>query len=153
MTYQTELTANIQANVCAALLEDLRLLSRRRHGEKPAEFLSLDITAKLIPRDKAGNATIITRQDAVLCGQQWFDACFKTLDPDCTIVWFAHDGDHVKTNQVLCEINGNARAMLSAERSALNFLQTLSATATAANKYVRLIAGSKAKIMDTKVCG
>jgi nicotinate-nucleotide pyrophosphorylase (carboxylating) len=150
MTYQTELAANIQANVSAALLEDLRLLSRRRHGEKPAEFLSLDLTAKLIPRDKVGHASIITRQDAVLCGQPWVDACFKMLDPDCSINWHAQDGDEIKANQLLCEIRGNARAMLSAERAALNFLQTLSATATAAHKYAALIAGSKAKIMDTR---
>lgn len=150
MTYQTELAANIQAHVSAALLEDLRLLSRRRHGEKPAEFLSLDLTAKLIARDKIGTATIITRQDAVLCGQQWVDACFKTLDPDCEINWKAQDGDAIKVNQVLCEIKGNARAMLSAERAALNFLQTLSATATSTSKYVTLVAGTKAKIMDTR---
>jgi nicotinate-nucleotide pyrophosphorylase (carboxylating) len=150
MTYQTELNAHIQANVTAALLEDLRLLSRKRHGEKPAEFLSLDITAKLIPREKTGKATIITRQDAVLCGQQWVDACFKTLDPDSTITWLAQDGDHVKENQVLCEITGNARAMLSAERSALNFLQTLSSTTTATQKYVTLVTGTQAKILDTR---
>lgn len=150
MTYQTELNAHIQANVTTALLEDLRLLSRKRHGEKPAEFLSLDITAKLIPREKMGKATIITRQQAVLCGQQWVDACFKTLDPDCTITWLAQDGDHVKENQVLCEISGNARAMLSAERSALNFLQTLSSTATATQKYVTLVTGTQAKILDTR---
>jgi len=150
MTYQTELAANIQANVSAALLEDLRLLSRKRHGEKPAEFLTLDLTAKLIPRDKTGSATIITRHDAVLCGQHWVDACFKTLDPDCEINWQAQDGDAISANQVLCEIKGNARAMLSAERAALNFLQTLSATATSARKYVTLVAGTKAKIMDTR---
>jgi nicotinate-nucleotide pyrophosphorylase (carboxylating) len=150
MTYQTELSANIQANVSAALLEDLRLLSRKRHGEKAAEFLSLDLTAKLIPKDKIGTANIITRQDAVLCGQQWVDACFKTLDPDCLITWHAQDGDTVKANQLLCEIKGNARAMLSAERAALNFLQTLSATATATQKYVERISGTKAKIMDTR---
>lgn len=150
MTYQTELAANIQANVSAALLEDLRLLSRKRHGEKAAEFLSLDLTAKLIPRDKIGTATIITRQDAVLCGQQWVDACFKTLDPDCEISWKAQDGNAVSANQVLCEIKGNARAMLSAERAALNFLQTLSATATSTRKYVTLVADTKTKIMDTR---
>jgi nicotinate-nucleotide pyrophosphorylase (carboxylating) len=150
MTYQTELSANIQANVTTALLEDLRLLSRKRHGEKAAEFLSLDLTAKLIPKDKIGTATIITRQDAILCGQQWVDACFKTLDPDCLITWHAQDGDTVKANQLLCEISGNARAMLSAERAALNFLQTLSATATATQKYVERISGTKAKIMDTR---
>ena len=150
MTNQHDLTAHIQANVSAALLEDLRPLSRKRHGEKAAEFQSLDITAQLIPRDQKGSATIITRQDAVLCGRQWFDACFKTLDPDCNISWFAEEGHAITAQQVLCEIHGNARAMLSAERAALNFLQTLSATATVTRSYVELVAGTRAKILDTR---
>jgi len=150
MTYQHDLTAHIQANVSATLLEDLRPLSRKRHGEKAVEFQSLDISAQLVPREQPGNATIITRQNAVLCGRQWFDACFKTLDPDCVIFWFAEDGDTVSANQVLCEIHGKARAMLSAERPALNFLQTLSATATVTRKYVEMVSGTRAKILDTR---
>jgi len=144
------LAPHIHANVSASLLEDMRQLSRRRHGEKPAEYQSLDYTAQLIPRDKTGTATVITRQDAVLCGKPWFDACFKMLDPDCKLTWHANEGDAIKAGQTLCEIQGKARAMLSAERSALNFLQTLSATATATRKYVELIAGTKAKIFDTR---
>lgn len=150
MTIQNDLTAHIQANVSAALLEDLRPLSRKRHGEKAAEFQPLDITAQLIPAAQVGSATIITRQDAVLCGRQWFDACFNTLDPDCNIIWFAEEGDDVTAKQVLCEIHGNARAMLSAERAALNFLQTLSAAATVTRTYVELVAGTRAKILDTR---
>ena len=144
------LAPHIHANVSASLLEDMRLISRRRHGEKPAEYQSLDYTALLIPKDKAGSATVITRQDAVLCGKPWFDACFKMLDPDCMLTWHANEGDAVWAGQTLCEIHGKARAMLTAERSALNFLQTLSATATATRKYVELVAGTKAKIMDTR---
>lgn len=150
MTYQNELNWNIQANVSAALLEDLRPLSRRRHGEKAAEFQATDLTAKLIPADKPGHATVITRQDAVLCGSPWFDACFKSLDPDCSINWFAQEGDAIKANQVLCEIHGKTRSLLIAERPALNFLQTLSATATVTRKYVELVAGTQAKILDTR---
>lgn len=150
MTYQHELNLNIQANIAATLLEDLRPLSRRRHGEKAAEFQATDLTAKLIPADQAGHATIITRQDAVLCGTDWFDACFKMLDPDCIITWLALEGDAVTANQVLCDIHGKARSMLSAERAALNFLQTLSATATVTRKYVELVAGTQAKILDTR---
>lgn len=150
MTYHHELNLNIQANVSAALLEDLRPLSRKRHGEKAAEFQSLDITARLVPREQKGSASIITRQEAVLCGKPWFDSCFRTLDPDCTITWFAEEGDAITANQVLCEIHGKARAMLSAERAALNFLQTLSATATVTRKYVELVAGTRAKILDTR---
>ncbi len=144
------LAPHIHANVSASLLEDMRQLSRRRHGEKAAEYQSLDYTAQLIPRDKHASATVITREDAVLCGQPWFEACFKMLDPDCTITWHAKEGDAIKTGQTLCKIKGKARAMLTAERSALNFLQTLSATATATRKYVELVAGTKAKIMDTR---
>lgn len=144
------LAPHIQANVSASLLEDMRDLSRRHHGEKPAEYQSLDYTAQLIPRDKAGSATVITRQDAVLCGQPWFDACFKLLDPDCTLNWLVKEGGAIKAGQTLCEIKGKARTMLTAERSALNFLQTLSATATATRKYVELIAGTQAKIFDTR---
>lgn len=150
MISQKELDANIQANVSTALLEDLRLLSRKRHSEKAIEFRTLDITAQLIPREQTGSASIITRQDAVLCGRPWVDACFKALDPDCSISWFADEGAAVKANQLLCEIKGNARALLSAERAALNFLQTLSATATATRAYVDKIAGTKAKILDTR---
>ncbi|MFA6903943.1 MAG: carboxylating nicotinate-nucleotide diphosphorylase [Gallionellaceae bacterium] len=128
----------------------MRQLSRRRHGEKAAEYQSLDYTALLIPKDKTGTATVITRQDAVLCGSPWFDACFKLLDPDCHITWHASEGDAIKAGQTLCEIQGKARAMLTAERSALNFLQTLSATATATRKYADLIAGTHAKIFDTR---
>ncbi len=144
------LNPHILANVSAALLEDMRVLSRRRHGEKPAEYQALDYTAQLIPRDKISNASVITRQDAVLCGLPWFDACFKMLDPDCILTWHTKEGDHIKAGQLLCEIQGKARAMLTAERSALNFLQTLSATATATRKHVELIAGTHAKIFDTR---
>ena len=144
------LAPHIQANVSVSLLEDMRVLSRRRHGEKPAEYQALDYTAQLIPRDTIGKASVITRQDAVLCGKAWFDACFKMLDPDCILNWHANEGDNIKAGQVLCEIQGNARAMLTAERSALNFLQTLSSTATATRRYVDLIAGTHAKIFDTR---
>jgi nicotinate-nucleotide pyrophosphorylase (carboxylating) len=150
MTYQNELNLNIQANVSAALLEDLRPLSRKRHGEKAAEFQATDLTAKLIPTGQSGHATIITREDAILCGKPWFDACFKALDPDCSITWFAEEGDAVSANQTLCEVQGKARAMLIAERPALNFLQTLSAVATLTRRYVALIEGTRARILDTR---
>ncbi len=144
------LSPHIQANVSASLLEDMRDLSRRRHGEKAAEYQALDYTALLIEKDKMGHASVITRQDAVLCGTPWFDACFNMLDPDCTLTWQAKEGDTIKAGQTLCDISGKARAMLTAERSALNFLQTLSATATATRQYVELIKGTHAKIYDTR---
>jgi nicotinate-nucleotide pyrophosphorylase (carboxylating) len=144
------LAPHIHANVSASLLEDMRLISRRRHGEKPAEYQSLDYTALLVPKDKAGSATVITRQDAVLCGKPWFDACFNMLDQDCNLTWQVNEGESIKAGQTLCTIQGKARAMLTAERSALNFLQSLSATATATRRYVELIAGTNAKIFDTR---
>ncbi len=129
------LVSHIQANIRAALDEDL--------GDR-------DLTAQLISPQLAGHATVITRQDAVLCGTQWFDGCFRALDPGCAINWIARDGDMIEANQTLCEIRGSARAMLSAERAALNFLQTLSATATATRRYVDAVAGLKSRIMDTR---
>ena len=144
------LAPHIHTNVSASLLEDMRQLSRRRHGEKAAEYQSLDYTALLIPKDKAGTATVISREDAVLCGTPWFEACFILLDPDCKLSWQVKEGSAIKAGQVLCEIHGKSRSMLTAERSALNFLQTLSATATVTRKYVELIADTKAKIYDTR---
>jgi nicotinate-nucleotide pyrophosphorylase (carboxylating) len=135
MIYQHELASHIHANVAAALDEDLR------DGDR---------TAQLIPMHTKAHATVITRQDAVLCGTAWFDACFKAMDKDCVIHWFAQDGDAVTAKQTLCEIRGDARAMLTAERCALNFLQTLSATATQTRRYVEAVRGTHAKILDTR---
>ena len=132
---ESKLARHVHANIRAALDEDVG---------------SLDLTAQLIPAQQVSHATVITRQDMVLCGTQWFDGCFKELDPDCTIKWFMQDGDAAKTGQTLCEVRGNARAMLTAERAALNFLQTLSATATLTCRYVEAVAGTRAKIMDTR---
>lgn len=109
-----------------------------------------DLTASLIPDEKALSASVISREDAVLCGVQWFEACFLTLASDTTFDWFAKDGDFVQAGKKLCEIKGNARALLTAERSALNFLQLLSAIATQTKRYVDAIAGTKAIIVDTR---
>ena len=126
---------HIQANVAAALEEDIG------NG---------DLTAQLIPEYTQAHATVITRQDAVLCGTPWFDECFKTLDANCSTNWLVQDGDFIQAGQTLCQIHGQARALLTAERSALNFLQLLSATATLTRQYVDVVAGTKAKIMDTR---
>lgn len=135
MPHLSKLAAHIQGNIRTALEEDIG---------------SGDLTAQLIPPQQTGHATVITRQDAVLCGTQWFDGCFKALDPNCAIRWNAQDGAVIKAGQTICEISGNARALLTAERAALNFLQLLSATATAARRYVDAVAGTRAKIMDTR---
>ncbi|MHB1115489.1 carboxylating nicotinate-nucleotide diphosphorylase [Sideroxydans sp.] len=129
------ITPHIRANVKAALEEDIG---------------SGDLTAQLIGEDARASATVITRENAVLCGTLWFEECFLTLDPDCRIEWKLREGERAVANQTLCEIHGNARALLSGERPALNFLQTLSAVATETRRYVEAAAGHKAKIMDTR---
>jgi len=133
--FQKNLAQTIHDNVLSALAEDIG---------------SGDLTANLIPADAQSRATIITRQAAVLCGTAWFERCFLSLDPNCKITWLVQEGELAQADQVLCEIEGDARAMLSAERPALNFLQTLSATATLTQRYVATISGTRAKIMDTR---
>jgi nicotinate-nucleotide pyrophosphorylase (carboxylating) len=114
------------------------------------DVLSGDLTAQLLPADSIAEAQVITREAAVLCGTQWFDECFHAVDADCKIHWMAQDGDVVQPNQLLCRLRGKVRALLTAERSALNLLQTLSATATHTRQYVDAVAGINVKIMDTR---
>ena len=109
-----------------------------------------DLTALLIPSKQTAHARVITRETAVIAGRPWFDACFQALDPDCVIDWKVSEGDAVAADSMLVEIIGNARALLTAERPALNFLQTLSAVATATRPYVDAVRGSHAAILDTR---
>ena len=145
----------VEANVAAALAEDLgvSLSPALSLGERENHFataISRDLTAQLIPANRAARATLIAREEAVLCGIPWFEACFKALDPQAQVTWLAKEGEHIPADAMLCEINGNARAILSAERPALNFLQLLSGTATVTRRYVDAIKGTKAMIMDTR---
>ncbi|MDJ0833352.1 MAG: carboxylating nicotinate-nucleotide diphosphorylase [Gammaproteobacteria bacterium] len=109
-----------------------------------------DITVLLIPPEQQLELQLISRQHAILCGQQWFDEAFLQLDPGANIDWQVNDGDAVGPDQVLCKLAGNARAMLSAERTALNFLQTLSATASVTHYYQSLINHTACRILDTR---
>ncbi len=109
-----------------------------------------DLTAQLIPSMQTTRAHVITREAAVIAGRPWFDACFKTLDPACVIDWQVREGEPVAAGSMLVEISGNTRALLTAERPALNFLQTLSAVATATRPYVEAVAGTRAAILDTR---
>lgn len=109
-----------------------------------------DITAALIPADKRAHATVICREPAVLCGMAWFNAVFAELDTGITVEWQAHDGDAISGNQPLCTMSGPARGILTGERTALNFLQTLSATATLSRRYADCIADLPVKILDTR---
>lgn len=109
-----------------------------------------DLTALLVPERQLVNATISARETAVICGIDWVNACFGLIDASVKIDWLVKEGDHVPPGQLLCRISGPARSLLSAERCALNFLQTLSATATETRKYVEAIAGTSAQILDTR---
>ena len=109
-----------------------------------------DRTALLIPATRTARARVISREAAVIAGRPWFDACFKALDLGCTIDWRVNEGDFVAAGDELVEICGNARALLTAERPALNFLQTLSAVATATRPYVEAVRGTHAAILDTR---
>lgn len=109
-----------------------------------------DVTARLVPPNQAAHARVLTREAAVLCGSAWFEEAFRQIDAAIAVKWRARDGDRVTPNQVLCEVQGRARGMLTAERTALNFLQTLSGVATRTRTFVDAIAGTKALILDTR---
>lgn len=109
-----------------------------------------DYTASLLPATQTAIASIISREQAVICGIPWAEACFRQLSADVAIDWKVAEGDEIHANQQLCEIRGNARALLTAERCALNFLQTLSATATITRQYVEAIRDTNARIYDTR---
>ncbi len=130
-----DLNSEISNNVAKSLSEDI--------GED-------DLTALLINNEVSAVATVICREKSILCGTQWFDTCFKQLSPQTEIHWFAEEGDVILAGQELCKIKGNARSLLTAERSALNFLQTLSAVATQTRSYVDEVLGTGALIVDTR---
>ncbi|RMF19020.1 MAG: carboxylating nicotinate-nucleotide diphosphorylase [Gammaproteobacteria bacterium] len=125
----------IEADIRKALDEDIQ---------------SGDITAQLIPSDETAHARVLTREDMILCGQPWAEAVFRALDSEADITWHAREGDAVAANTVFLEIRGNARALLTAERTALNFLQTLSGVATVAHEYARKVAHTRTRILDTR---
>lgn len=109
-----------------------------------------DLTAALVPARAQAMAHVITRQDCVLAGTTWFERCYSELDPDCEIFWHFKEGDRVSAGAQLCEIQGKARAMLTAERASLNFLQTLSGVATRTRIFADAVRGTKARIFDTR---
>lgn len=109
-----------------------------------------DLTADLIAPSTQAHARVITREAAIICGRPWFDAVFQYIDPNIRIEWHCTEGQAVEPNQLLCEIQGSARTILTAERSALNFLQTLSATATVTAQYVAALSESKTRLLDTR---
>jgi len=133
-------TQAIREQVSLALIEDLG-------GELNA---GNDITANLIDESETATATIITRESCVVCGVAWVEQAFALIDNNLVLYWHVNDGDTVAADTTLVTVTGSARAILTAERVALNFLQTLSATATVTANYAKLLAGSSTKILDTR---
>jgi nicotinate-nucleotide pyrophosphorylase (carboxylating) len=109
-----------------------------------------DITAAIIPENRQATAELVTRETMVLCGREWFDAIFKHLDAEISIEWHANEGEKVSENSKLCTLKGSARNLLTGERTALNLLQTLSATATISRQYADAIQGTHCKVLDTR---
>ena len=125
----------IADNVRAAIAEDVG---------------SGDISAQLIPVDAQGSATIVTREDGVLCGRAWATAVFAGIEPQITLSWLAADGEPIAAGQTLVQLNGPARGLLTGERAALNFLQLLSGTATICQRYADLVADTPVRLLDTR---
>jgi nicotinate-nucleotide pyrophosphorylase (carboxylating) len=109
-----------------------------------------DLTARLIPADRTANARLLTRQDGVLCGTEWFNRTFEELDPDVEIFWHHKYGEDIVAGSSLCELEGSARAILTGERTGINFVQLLSGIATQTRAFVKAIQGTKARILDTR---
>lgn len=135
----TLLAADREQMVQRALQEDLNGLTA-----------DLDITAQLIPAGEQAHARVITREDAVICGVDWVNEVFKQLGGEVTVTWHVADGDDVAADSLLCELEGPARVILTGERTALNFLQTLSGVATTTAHYVRHLEGSDTRLLDTR---
>jgi nicotinate-nucleotide pyrophosphorylase (carboxylating) len=109
-----------------------------------------DITAQLIASNTQAEAQVISREQAILCGTAWFDEVFKQLDSQVQILWHVKDGETINPNQILCLLQGSAHVLLTGERTALNFLQLLSGTATQVQAYVKAISGTRARVLDTR---
>ena len=135
LPFDPDLQAAFERNIRDALAEDVG---------------AADLTGMLVPATERVAAQVIVREDAVLCGAPWFDAVMAQCDASIIVDWQYAEGEAMKANTVVCRIEAPARALLTAERSALNFLQMMSAVATATNHYVEIIAGTKAAILDTR---
>ncbi|GLC95372.1 nicotinate-nucleotide diphosphorylase (carboxylating) [Cupriavidus sp. TA19] len=134
-SYGAALQEALQANVQAAIAEDVG---------------SGDLTGLLVPAGKSAHARVIVREPAVLCGQPWFDACMRAVDRALEVRWLQEEGARMAPDSVVCEITGPARSLLTAERPSLNFLQMMSGVATVTRRYADLIAGTRARVLDTR---
>ncbi len=137
----------MKSELLSAIQSDIPLSVSRALAE---DIGGGDITAQLIPEDKQATAVVISREAAVICGRPWVDEVFAQLDKNTVIEWHIDEGDSVEANQKLFTLTGNARVLLTGERAALNFLQTLSGTATVSRHYAGLAPNSQIKILDTR---
>ena len=135
MSIPTDLKAHLQQVVRFALEEDIA---------------TGDVTASLLAEDATSTVRVITREDAIICGIDWFNAVFEQLDRSIAITWSVKEGDVVTPDQELCRLQGLTQPLLTGERAALNFLQTLSGTATLVNRYVSLLEGTNTRLLDTR---
>src|SRR3569833_1245635 len=147
LTYRSIDMAGIFDQTPVSLPADLRETVARALEE---DIGSGDLTAALIPNTTQARATVISRETAVICGTAWFDEVFALVEPRVEITWQVRDGDLVSPDQVLCTLRGPARGLLTGERTALNFLQTLSGTATRAHRYAEAVAGTGVHVLDTR---
>jgi nicotinate-nucleotide pyrophosphorylase (carboxylating) len=131
----TDLASAVERDVAAAVTEDVG---------------SGDVTAALVPGDRQAHARVVTREAAVLCGCDWFEAVFRRVDPLVQVAWHAKDGALLGAGDTICELQGPARSLLTGERTALNFMQLLSGVATRTRQYVEAVSGTRARILDTR---
>ncbi len=140
--YKEALTKEIDRAIEIAIAEDLGAFEYDNRG--------IDVTAELIEPEKIAKGRLITREDCVIAGIDWFQAVFDKIDPELKIEWLCKDGDKLSPNDVICRVEGNARNILTAERTAMNFLQTLSGTATVVARYVAELKGTQCQLLDTR---
>jgi nicotinate-nucleotide pyrophosphorylase (carboxylating) len=136
-------------NVTAQLLP-IELVREQVRLALDEDVGSGDRTAALIPEDARSSVQVVCREQAVICGSQWFEESFRQLDPGIELHWAIAEGDRVSPETVVCELHGNTRALLTAERTGLNYLQTLSGTATLARAYADAVEGTGVRILDTR---
>ncbi len=140
--YKEALTKEIDRAIEIAIAEDLGAFEYDNRG--------IDVTAELIEPEKMAKGRLITREDCVIAGIDWFQAVFDKIDPELKVEWLCKDGDKLSPNDVICRVEGNARNILTAERTAMNFLQTLSGTATIVARYVAELKGTQCQLLDTR---
>ena len=153
-SFDTNLQSEITNSCRTAIAEDLGIIKVEPDLELSEIFEQLDITANLIPSSRLAKAQLISREKGILCGQAWVEKTFLLLtkphSQNVSINWLVNDGEEIKANDVICEISGNARQILTAERTAMNFLQSLSSTATNTAEYIRNMNSTHCKLLDTR---